>query len=251
VLVALGNFFFKYRDLLVPVVFVALIVLLKPRPLVGRRYWPDYVAGIAMILAGLGLRAAVVGFAYIKRGGKDKQVYADELVTGGLFAHSRNPLYVGNFLAAVGLLVVHGNPWAIGLGTAFFALLFLSITAAEETFLHGKFGEPYDDYCRRVNRFVPNFRGVRASTADMTYDWPRLLRKEYGTWFLYYSAVLGMIAYAEIVRLSRAGTLNDASRIAVTDPVLLVWLPGVIVWILLRVLKKRGTLGRDDDVDRS
>src|SRR5689334_9413017 len=66
-LVSLGNFFFKSRDLLVPIVFVALIVIFKPRPMVGRLYWPDYAAGIALILAGLALRAAVVGFAYIKR----------------------------------------------------------------------------------------------------------------------------------------------------------------------------------------
>ena len=82
-LIRTGQFFFKYRDLLSPILFISLILRTTP-------HWPwgdqrfDMLldgVGVLLVLAGQGLRAAVIGFAYIKRGGKDKQVYADALVT--------------------------------------------------------------------------------------------------------------------------------------------------------------------------
>jgi protein-S-isoprenylcysteine O-methyltransferase Ste14 len=59
--------------------------------------------GVVVLAGGLALRSLVVGLAYIKRGGKGKKVYADALVTDGIFAHSRNPLYLGNILILCGL----------------------------------------------------------------------------------------------------------------------------------------------------
>ena len=69
------------------------------------------IAGVLIILSGLGLRAVVIGLAYIKRGGVNKMIHADTLVTNGLFAHCRNPLYAGNLLVVAGLLVIFNNPW--------------------------------------------------------------------------------------------------------------------------------------------
>ena len=43
-----------------------------------------------------------IGYEYIVRGGRQGKVYAEDLVQGGVFAHSRNPLYLGNLLIIVG-----------------------------------------------------------------------------------------------------------------------------------------------------
>ena len=59
--------------------------------------WMD-VPGIAIAACGQLLRAAVIGLEYLKRGGVNKQPHVDRLVTGGMFAHGRNPLRVGNVL---------------------------------------------------------------------------------------------------------------------------------------------------------
>jgi protein-S-isoprenylcysteine O-methyltransferase Ste14 len=239
VMVSLGNFFFKYRDFLSPAVFIALVVLFRPRlPLGDARYrWITDVAGILICLAGLILRAAVVGFEYIKRGGKDKKVYADSLVVGGFFAHSRNPLYLGNFLGIVGFFVIHNNPWVYLIGLSFYTVLYLSIVAAEETFLHAKFGPEYEDYCRRVNRFIPSYRGLRDTVAGMAFDWRRVIRKEYGTIFLWYSVCLGLMFWGRCVYPG-----VDQSR-GVLNALLILWSVGLVAWIASRILKKRGTLG--------
>ena len=55
-------------------------------------------AGFVVASIGQLLRVAVIGFAYITRGGRNRRIVADSLVQAGIFAHSRNPLYLGNLL---------------------------------------------------------------------------------------------------------------------------------------------------------
>src|SRR5436190_6779835 len=106
-MVKIGNFFFKYRNLVFPIFGLAIFI---PSPPVfsERVFGPDYYAipmmlGIPIALLGQLIRALTIGLKYITRGGKDKKVYADDLVTEGVFHHCRNPLYVGNILMLLGV----------------------------------------------------------------------------------------------------------------------------------------------------
>src|SRR5581483_667841 len=128
--------------------------------------WLDGL-GLVVALTGQGLRAAVIGYAYIKRGGVNKRIHADQLVTEGLFAHARNPLYVGNLLILAGLFIIHNHPAVYMLGGLYFVSAYIAIVAAEERFLSDKFGGAYDDYCRRVPRWLPDLRGLRDTLGRM------------------------------------------------------------------------------------
>ena len=240
VLVRIGQFFFKFRDFLSPVVFVALVLATPPHWLKGDQRYDIALdaVGIALILAGQILRGAVIGFAYIRRGGKNKQVYADKLVTGGFFAHSRNPLYVGNYLTFMGLFVVHNSLWCYVIGIAFYTFMYWTIVLAEEDFLRREFGSEYIEYCQRVNRFLPSFKGLSASLEDMSYDWQRLIRKEYGTTFSCLSCLLGLLIWQ---RYRNAGFAESKAVIAVVGG---VWLLSLIGYLLARYWKKQGWLGR-------
>lgn len=181
-LVRAGNFLFRYRNYAFPVLLIPLVVLFPPAHKWGREGF-DLLDLLALVLAllGEGIRAAVVGLAYIKRGGLNKQVYAKNLVTEGLFAHCRNPLYVGNLLLLAALLVIVNNLWAYLIGGGFFLFAYIAIVTAEETYLGGKFGGEYEDYCRRVNRWLPNVRGLPATLKSMTFNWRRVIIKEYSS----------------------------------------------------------------------
>jgi protein-S-isoprenylcysteine O-methyltransferase Ste14 len=193
--VRLGQFFFARRDFVFLAVFVAVVVAGRPRPFLGdprADAWLD-AAGFALAAVGQALRALVIGLAYVRRGGKDRRIYADVLVQEGFFAHCRNPLYVGNLLVYSGLFVVLNSVAGYLVGVPFFVLAYLCITAAEEDYLQRRFGAAYEDYCRRVPRFVPDLRGLRATVRGMRFDWKRLIRKEYGTttaWLIAGLAVL-------------------------------------------------------------
>jgi protein-S-isoprenylcysteine O-methyltransferase Ste14 len=102
----IGNFLFKYRTIVFPL-FLPLALL--PSPTLFDR--PVIAAAIGFALAALGeaVRVSTIGMQYIVRGGRDRRVYAKDLVTGGFYAHTRNPMYVGNVLILVGLAVASNS----------------------------------------------------------------------------------------------------------------------------------------------
>lgn len=232
-----GGWFFKYRNFVFPVTLVALFALLPPRPLLGdpaMDFWAD-VAGIALALAGTGFRAWVIGLAYIKRGGLDKKVHADTLVSSGMFAVCRNPLYLGNALVLLGLFVTHNNPLAYVLGLAFFGFAYWSIIAAEEQFLEAKFGDAYREYCRRVNRFWPSFAGYREAVKDMDFNWRRVVIKDYSTVYTWSVGMIVLISYEHAYW--RGAPLTGALA-----AMLLPLGAATALVLLVRLLKKSGLL---------
>jgi hypothetical protein len=139
------------------------------------------VLACALVALGLLLRGSVIGFAYIKRGGLNKEVYADKLVTEGFFTTCRNPLYVGNMLIYVGVFLMHGNPYVVVIGTLSSLFVYQSIIAAEEHFLHNKFGESYEAYCRDVPRWGMKLGRLAKATEGMQFNFKRVLMKDYST----------------------------------------------------------------------
>ena len=241
VLVVIGRFFFKWRNATFPLILG--IAALAARPvLFGGNLTTDLrldLVGVALFAIGQVIRGVTVGLDYIKRGGKDKKVYADHLVTGGVFAHGRNPLYVGNLLQIAGLVVIHNSPWMYGLVLPFFVLVYVCIVAAEEQFLRHKFGAAYEAYCRTASRWWVSPAGWRATLRGHDFDWKKLVRKEYGTPFGWATAAV-LIAAWESIR--NVGLGASGRRLAVLG---VVWLACFALYVVARVSKKRGLLGHD------
>jgi len=189
----LGNFLFKHRNLVFPLVFI--LMVLGSEPFFGdmrNEVW-IYAAGIVIALSGQAIRALTIGLAYIVRGGRDKKVYAKTLVTNGIFAHCRNPLYLGNILIVAGLGVVADSVLFYFIGIPFFVISYVAIINAEENYLSEKFGEEYREYCRKVNRLIPDLSGIGTTLKSMTFNWRRLLVKEYGTTYTWMIAMILLI----------------------------------------------------------
>ena len=113
-LMAYGHFIFRYRNAVVPLVIVMIALLTRPHQLGGDRGYDLALdaLGVVVALCGQALRVLVIGLAYIRRGGINKTISADTLVTDGVFAHCRHPLYVGNFLIFAGLMLIWNAPAA-------------------------------------------------------------------------------------------------------------------------------------------
>ena len=177
IMIAIGNFFFKWRNYLFPIFVLALFVFKAPVEI------SPELEGLAIlfVIAGLATRATVIGFAYIKRGGMNKKVYADKLVTQGMFELCRNPLYVGNMLSIIGIFIMHGDPVVITVGIAVYAFIYQSIIYAEETYLQKKFGKDFNKYCKKTPRWFPIVTRFQAATESMNFGWKRVIVKDYTT----------------------------------------------------------------------
>jgi protein-S-isoprenylcysteine O-methyltransferase Ste14 len=179
-----GTFLFKYRDAVFPAVILATIIATRPQFPNGSRtadLWLDLV-GILVAAAGQALRITVIGYRYIVRGGKNRQVHAEDLVTEGIFALARNPLYVGNILVLFGIFIIWHAPLLYLIGVPFTLIGYKGIVAAEEAFLRRKFGAAYDEYCRTTNRWIPDFRKAPEALRGIPFNWRRVLLREYGSW---------------------------------------------------------------------
>lgn len=234
ILVRYGNFLFRYRDQVFPGVLLALFLFTHPHWPAGRDDYDSILDLIGFCVALLGqlLRTAVVGYAYIIRGGRNKQVYAEELVTRGFFNHSRNPLYVGNLLILFGLLIIWNAPIAYIVGVPFFVLGYVAIVAAEEAFLRQKFGAEYDAYAARVPRWWVRLGCFRESMEGMEFNWRRVVVKEYGSAAYWVAGALALML-ADSLIYQPWGTHGIRNTLLVIGIALVVAL-----WSWARWLKK-------------
>ena len=76
------------------------------------------------------------------------------LVTDGIYAYSRNPMYLGFFFWLLGWGVYLGNPFALLFGLLFVPCLSRFQIRIEEAALRRLFGQAYDDYCAKVRRWL-------------------------------------------------------------------------------------------------
>jgi protein-S-isoprenylcysteine O-methyltransferase Ste14 len=111
------------------------------------------LVGMLLIAAGFALFVlALVAFGRSWRVGIDEQSPGD-LITHGVFAISRNPIFLFIDLYFVGTFLING--------TVFFLLMAIAVVVGlhyqilqEERFLDQHYGEPYQAYCETVSRYL-------------------------------------------------------------------------------------------------
>lgn len=159
------------RRIRVPTGFVMAGVFL----ILAQPNWNTLALGSAFVIAGLFIR----GFA---SGHLQKN---EQLATSGPYAYTRNPLYLGSLVMAVGFAVAAKSIWiALLLGTIF-VCIYLPVIRAEESHLAQRFPE-FADYARQVPRLIPRARATQDYSGSFS-------------WALYskhreYNALLGALA---------------------------------------------------------
>lgn len=134
------------------------------------------VAGGGVAMLGLAVRAFAAGYLE-----KDQS-----LATGGPYAYTRNPLYLGSSLMGLGFALA-GSSWVLGLAfLGLFLLVYWPVMRREEKSLRRRFGETYDRYAEAVPLFFPTLRGWR--TSGETFRWERYRKNRE------YQAALGYVA---------------------------------------------------------
>ena len=196
-MIQIGNFFFKYRNLLF-ILLYGLLFLPSPELFTENIFHEEYknwplVIGLFVTVLGQAIRGATIGLAYIVRGGKDKKVYAEHLVSTGIFSHCRNPHYVGNILMLLGVGILANSLIYVAIIMPLFLFIYQAIVLAEENFLRGKFGADFDVYCAKVNRWVPSLKGLGATFSSMEFNWKRWVLKEYTTQFIWLAGIVLLI----------------------------------------------------------
>jgi protein-S-isoprenylcysteine O-methyltransferase Ste14 len=135
----------------------------------ARPAWAWIAAGSALVVAGLAIRAAASG--HIKKN--------RELTTTGPYAYSRNPLYLGSILIAIGFVVAARNVWIAAGAALMFFVIYVPVVIAEEKYLRSVFAD-YDKYAANVPRFFPRLTGYTSGEPGGEYSWELYMKhREY------------------------------------------------------------------------
>jgi protein-S-isoprenylcysteine O-methyltransferase Ste14 len=157
----------------VPLGFLCAAVFLlfaRPRPV-------TLLAGVTVSVFGLLLRAWASG--HIQKN--------SALATSGPYGHTRNPLYLGNFLLGLGFTIGSGW-WPLGiLFAALFLGIYLPVMRVESGTLAQLFGESYQEYVREVPLFFPRITPYRSGDTKMEFDSGLYMR------YREYRAALGLL----------------------------------------------------------
>lgn len=111
---------------------------------------PFFVVGVILIVYGLILWIAAVVFTKI-----DANIQKNCLVTYGIYAYVRNPIYSAFMIACTGALLCFNNLWLLILPIIYWGFMTILMKNTEEKWLKNLYGQDYIDYCNCVNRCIP------------------------------------------------------------------------------------------------
>lgn len=83
------------------------------------------------------------------------------LATGGPYAYTRNPLYLGNFIIGFGVVIISNSPGLIFYYVISFTVMYLGTIYEEQKTLMEKFTDDYMDYLNEVPVFLPTYKAYR------------------------------------------------------------------------------------------
>ena len=105
---------------------------------------------------GLGLVLAIWAMVTIRKAGTQFDIYrpTTAIVENGPYRLTRNPIYLGMFLAQTGIAVGSDNLWVLAMLVPFYLVIRHGVVAREEAYLERKFGAVYLGYKSRVRRWL-------------------------------------------------------------------------------------------------
>ncbi len=194
---------------------------------------------LALSYAGLAIRWFTVGFVPAGTSGRNTHGQrAHELNTTGAYSVVRNPLYVGNFVAMLGVVLFIKVWWLAVIFALAYTLYIERVVATEEAYLRGRFGAAYDSWAARTPAFLPRFANWQRPAQGFSLR--TVLRREY-------AGVLAVpLAYlfAELV-MDVLIEGEPLSKWAATDSAwLVVTAAAAAVYMVLRTLKKHTSVLR-------
>jgi protein-S-isoprenylcysteine O-methyltransferase Ste14 len=143
----------------------------------ARPTWRSLALGAVSIIPGLVIRALASG--HVRKN--------EALATSGPYAYTRNPLYLGSLLLAIGFAVAARSWWVAAILAAMLFAIYMPVIRSEEAFLRERFPE-FQEYANEVPRMIPRMTPAFRNEARAEFSMDLYLKHRE------YNALLGSLA---------------------------------------------------------
>lgn len=248
-----GNFLFKHRGIVPVFVFLLCLPILLCTHSLSLYYGLSssacvVVSAVAICISLLGfvIRAYTIGTTPHGTSGRNtSKQEAMQLNTTGIYSVVRHPLYLGNYLMWLGLLIfIMDWPFLVAVSLLYW-LYYERIMYAEERYLEKLYGETYLAWSLQVPAFLPNFKQFKKS--EIPFHFKSVLRREY-------PGIMAMVLSFTLVDYIRTAMIACFKLCAIpTDcgfwlrPSLYVCVVTLLITIVLRTLKHHTHLLRAEE----
>jgi protein-S-isoprenylcysteine O-methyltransferase Ste14 len=124
---------------------------------IARPTWSSIAIGTLVAIPGIFLRALASG--HVKKN--------EELTTSGPYAYTRNPLYLGSLIMALGFAIAGRSIWVVFLMLLMFAAIYVPVIRSEEGFLRHNF-PAFDHYAQNVPRLLPRWTAYQKTAGTFS-----------------------------------------------------------------------------------
>lgn len=203
-----GNKLFRYRGQIPVLLFIFAIPVIY---FTNTSYLSDDVKmminGCAVILSTLGFIIRAISIATTPKGTSGRNTkagqVAESLNTTGIYSTVRHPLYLGNYLMWIGIVLFTYNFWFVIVVSLLYWLYYERIMFAEERFLERKFGSDYMDWTNQTPAFLPGLGNYKRNVVP--FSMVSVLRREYSGAL---ATVIGFVFIDDLRRYFESGSFE-------------------------------------------
>lgn len=230
----MGKIIFRYRGQIPALILILAIpfLLCTKDILINQTRLNFEYYSIILIFLGCFIRFYTIGFSYIETSGRNRNNHiAKKLNTTSMYSVSRNPLYFGNVLIWIGIILRTNNLFFLLLCVVIIFVMYYFIIKSEETFLKNKFEYQYLVWKRKTPAFVPNFLLYKKSKNKFNYK--SILRREYSCVL----AIFLTILYLDIIELFLLKQITMINKFLLISTIFIIFIS-----ITLKYLRKNTTI---------
>ena len=125
----------------------------------ARPAWWSVCLGAVVSVCGVLIRALASG--HVRKN--------EELTTTGPYGYTRNPLYLGSIVIAIGFAIAARSIWIGIVLVVLFLAIYLPVIRSEEEFLRAKFAN-FEDYTSRVPRLFPRLTSASSDSSSFSRE---------------------------------------------------------------------------------
>lgn len=234
-----GQFLFRWRS------YIPGLILLVMAFSFPEYRFPDGSYGTHLIFSsfaflisfsGLAVRCFTIGYTPAMTSGRNtKKQVAETVNQTGIYSQLRHPLYLGNFLMYLGVVLFLRD---FGLTIIFilaFWVYYERIMFTEEQFLRGKFGNAYTGWANRIPAFIPAFKNY--TKPNLEFSFRNIIKREYSSYFgivaIFTLMDMASVYFNEQPELSFSGALDLLKPVTMG-----FFLQGLAFYTIVRIIVK-------------